>query len=540
MNNKKIKNINSQGEKQSLLFTILISIVVVLIGLFIMSKKEDMDFDEVLTFGLANNSFQLDVEDYKEYDGNDLLLQYAAVKEGEEFNVKNVFFNQKMDTHPPLYYLLVNFVSSLRKGTFSMWYGLIINLFFLIILFWEMRYLFKLVIDDNIMATVLSLLSLFAYGFVNEIVFIRMYVMLSAISMGFAILIIRRIENYGKENNKLIFPILFFILCVLGILTQYHFTILAFYFSVLLGIFLLYKKDYKSLFITIAAGLLSIAVSLMIFPQMINHLFGEESLHAFNGSQIHSLSERLYEIVLTVHRAFFGPGFIPYLIVLFIAIIFSYKKLAKEKAKFKDVIISNRIYFAILGCCIFYYFVISFTVKYTFARYLYNIYPLIIVSIIAAVYLLYKKISPNLKYLSLIILLMLVITSRLKGEPFSLNVSNKAFYEFLSNNSNTKILALYRSLSVEGRADEQHTSIWKLPRPLYSFRDMNSVSFVDLSKNETILRGDNISKENAIFLLIYTTENDEQIIGNIMENAKFTNVNKIIDTTYYHMYKLSK
>ena len=66
MNNKKIKNINSQGEKQSLLFTILISIVVVLIGLFIMSKKEDMDFDEVLTFGLANNSFQLDVEDYFE------------------------------------------------------------------------------------------------------------------------------------------------------------------------------------------------------------------------------------------------------------------------------------------------------------------------------------------------------------------------------------------------------------------------------------------------------------------------------------------
>ena len=198
MNNKKIKNINSQGEKQSLLFTILISIVVVLIGLFIMSKKEDMDFDEVLTFGLANNSFQLDVEDYKEYNGDSLLLQYAAVEEGNEFNVKNVFFNQKMDTHPPLYYLLVNFVSSLRKGTFSMWYGLIINLCFLIILFWEMRYLFKLVIDDNIMATVLRLLSLFIYGFVNEIVFIRMYVMLSAISMGFVILIIKRVENYGK------------------------------------------------------------------------------------------------------------------------------------------------------------------------------------------------------------------------------------------------------------------------------------------------------------------------------------------------------
>ena len=505
-----------------------------------MSKKEDMDFDEVLTFGLANNSFQLDVEDYKEYNGNKLLLQYAAVKDGEGFNVKNVFFNQKMDTHPPLYYLLVNFVSSLRKGTFSMWYGLIINLFFLIILFWEMRYLFKLVIDDNIMATVFSLLSLFAYGFVNEIVFIRMYVMLSAISMGFAILIIKRIENYGKENNKFVFPIVFFILCVLGILTQYHFTILAFYFSVLLGIFLIYKKDYKSLFITIAAGLLSIAISFMVFPQMINHLFGEESLHAFNGSQIHSLSERLYEILLTIYRSFFGLGFIPYIIILFIALMFSCMKLAKENARFKEVIASNKLYFVILGCCIFYYFVISFTVKYTFARYLYNIYPFIMISIVAAVYLLYKKISPNLKYLSLAVLLVLVIGTRLKGEPFSLNIGHNAFHEYLNNNANTKVLGLYRSINIEGRTDTQNTSLWKLPRPLYSLRDMKRISFADLSKNSDIVKNSNIMNEKAIFLLIYATEDDEQIIGNIMENSEFTNVNKIIDTTYYHMYRLSK
>ena len=128
-----------------------------------MSKKEDLDFDEILTFGLANNSFQLDIEDYKEYNGEELLLQYAAVKEGETFNVENVFFNQKMDTHPPLYYLLVNFVSSIRKGTFSMWHGLIINLLFMLILFWEMRYLFNLVIKDNIMSTILSLIIFFIY-----------------------------------------------------------------------------------------------------------------------------------------------------------------------------------------------------------------------------------------------------------------------------------------------------------------------------------------------------------------------------------------
>ena len=540
MSNNKNKISNIQSKKPTLLFTIIISIIVVFIGFFIMSKKEDMDFDEILTFGLANNSFQLDIEDYKEYNGNDLLLQYTAVKEGEEFNVKNVYFNQKMDTHPPLYYLLVNFVSSIRKGTFSMWHGLIINLFFMIILFWEMRYLFTLVIDDNIMATIFSLISLFIYGFVNELVFIRMYVMLSVISMGFAILIIRRIINYEAEKTNNIFYVLFFALCVVGILTQYHFTILAFYFSLVFGIFLIYKKDYKSLIITFVTGLSSIAVSLFVFPYMIKHLFGEESLHAFNGNQIHSLSERLYEIILTIYRAFFGLGFIPYLIILFIAIIFACKKLAKENAKFKDVIINNRIYFVIFGCCVFYYLVISFTVKYTFARYLYNIYPLIIVTIISAIYLLYRKISPNLKYLSLVVLLILVIGSRIKGEPFSLNVGHNDFHEYLSNNSNTKILALYRSLNEEGIMDAQNTSAWKLSRPLYSFRDMDSISFVDLSKNEDIFKNDNMLKDKALFILIYVMENDERILDNIIETTDFKSVSKIIDTTYYHMYRLSK
>ena len=540
MNKNKTKNLNEQKKKTSIISIILISILVVFVGIFIMSKKEDLDFDEILTFGLANNSFQLDIEDYKEYNGEELLLQYAAVKEGETFNVENVFFNQKMDTHPPLYYLLVNFVSSIRKGTFSMWHGLIINLFFMLILFWEMRYLFNLVIKDNIMSTILSLISFFSYGFINELVFIRMYVMLSVISMVFAILIIKRMENYDNEKDKISFPIAFFIICVIGILTQYHFVVLAFYFSAIFGIFLIYKKDYKSLFITFAAGVLSIATAVLIFPQMINHFFGEESLHAFNGSQIHSLSERLYEIIFTIYRSFFGVGLIPYIIILLIAIIFLCRKSYKEKEKIKDAITQNKLYFIILGCCIFYYLVIAFTVKYTFARYLYNIYPLIIISLISSVYLLYKSLSPVLKYISLFVVLMLVITSRLNGEPFSLNAGHNEFHEYLNNNSGTKVLGLYRSLNAEGRMDAQNTSIWKLPRPLYSLRDMESISFVDLSKNDIIFKNDNLLKGNALFILIYATEDDERILNNIIETTDFANVNKVIDTTYYHMYRLSK
>lgn len=522
---------------------ILLSILIIAIGIFWMSRKEDLDIDEVFTFGLANNTYQLDIEDFKEYDGNELLLHYAAVKDGEEFNVKNVFFNQKMDTHPPLYYLLVNFVSSIRKGTFSMWHGLIINLVFMLALFWEMQYFFNLIINDKLMSSIFSIIAFFTYGMINEIVFIRMYVVLSVISMAFAILIIEKIKSYQNNGiNPYVTSLQFFLICVLGILTQYHFAIIALYFSIVFGLFLIYKKEFKTLFLIILSGALSIVVSILIFPGMINHIFGESSLHAVNGEQIYSLSKKFFEILRTVYRSFFGVGIIPYIFILVIAIVLAIINLIKNKSNIKNVISNNKWFFITLFACIFYYVAIPFTIKYTFARYLYNIYSLIIVCIISSIYLLFKSIKPMLKYISLVVIIMLTITSRLNTQPFSLNVGNNKFYEFLKNNSDTKILALYRSKDKQGRFNSQDTSLWKIQRPIYTFRAIKNISFVDISSHPSIMyrSNDSISNNNRLFILIYTDENDNEILSNIMQNNGFTNISKIIDTTYYHMYLISK
>ena len=564
INNKQIK----KSIKHSPIFFILMSIVIIFIGIFIMSKKEGMDFDEIGTFGLANNTFQLDIEDFKEYNGHDLLLKYAAVKDGEEFNVANVFFNQKMDTHPPLYYLLINFVCSLRKGTFSMWCGLIINLIFMVVLFWEMRYLFNVVIDDDLMSTIFSALSFFAYGFVNEIVFIRMYVMLSAISMAFVILIIKIIKifsaktknmntvvanannvganvgNVGAKHREPAILLTFFSICLLGILTQYHFMILAFYFSLILGIYLIYKKEFKMLLAFIFAGVLSIATSLLIFPGILNHIFGDSSLHALNGNQLNSLGRIFFEITMSIYKSFFGAGIWVYLAVLILGIILASKNLKKNNQNLKKIIVNNIWLLLFVLCCIFYYLVVCFTTKYSFARYLYNIYPLILICTIAPIYLLFKEVSKKVhfKYISLLVLIILILTSRINENPFSLNINNKEFYEFLNANRDIKVLGLYRSIDKNNRNNTQNTSLWKLPRPLYVFRDMKSISFADLSTNENILyfNDDRISKNDTLFVVIYTEEDDNEILGGLMGSQGFANVDRVYFNTYYHMYKISK
>lgn len=551
--------------------TLILSVLVVFMGIFIMSKKQDLDFDEVGSFGLANNTYQLDIEDYKIYTGEELLLKYAAVKSGEEFNVKNVFFNQTMDTHPPIFYLILNFVCSLRKNTFSMWYGLIINLILMIALFWEMRYIFDLVISDKNMSTILSLISFFTYGFINELVFIRMYVLLSVISLGFAILIINAIRanasSQALNQHQINFLAGFFVLCVLGILTQYHFAVFAFYFSLVFAVYLIRKKEIKFLCLTILSGILAIVVSLIIFPGIINHIFGKNSLHALNGEQARSLSAKFYGILLTVKRSFFGNAIYFYFAVLVLLIVVVLINFAKSNKKtsanaktnksnisnvsnrersdnnfIKSYIVNYHWYFIISLCAIYYYIVISFTVKYTFARYLYNIYPFIIVAILAPIYLLLKTIKPNLKYLTIVMVIILAIGSRFKEEPFSLNLKTKEFSNFLNENKDTKILSLYTTVDKNGRENTVNTSLWKLQRPVYTFRNMEKITFVDMSKNRDVLyfKTDQLVNDDKLFLLIHSGENDDEIIGGIMQSNNYNSVNKIIENTYYHMYLLTR
>lgn len=558
---KIIKKMNS-GKVLSIL---ILSVLVVFIGIFIMSKKQDLDFDEVGSFGLANNTYQLDVEDYKIYSGQELLLKYAAVKSGEEFNVKNVVFNQMMDTHPPIYYLILNFVCSLRKNTFSMWYGLIINLILMVVLFWELRYFFNLVLDDKKMSTILSLIAFFTYGFINELVFIRMYVLLSVISMAFAILIINIITTDANaatnkiDKNQIKFSIKFFVLCVLGILTQYHFAVFAFYFSLVFAVYLIQRKEIKFLLLTVLSGVLSIIVSIIIFPGIINHVFGNNSLHAINGAEATNTFEKLYEILLTVRRAFFGNAIIVYFVVLIaltIVVVINAKSTNAKHSKVKNsddigqsghnvlksFITENHWYFIILLCVVYYYIVISLTVKFTFARYLYNIYPFIIVAILSPIYLLLKSIKPNLKYLTIIMILIMAIGSRFKEEPFSLNLKTKEFGNFLDANKDIKIFSIYRTVDNAGRENTIDTSLWKLQRPVYTFRNMEKITFVDMSKNREVLysKTDQLANDNRLFLLIYSGENDDEVIGAIMQNNNYTTVNKIIENTYYHMYLLAR
>ena len=63
-----------------------------------------------------------------------------------------------------------------------------------------------------------------------------------------------------------------------------------------------------------------------------------------------------------------------------------------------------------------------------------------------------------------------------------------------------------------------------------------------MSKNRDVLyfKTDQLLNDDKLFLLIYSGENDDEIIGGIMQSNNYSSVNKIIENTYYHMYLLTR
>lgn len=597
MNSQNNKTKNNNLKVLRVLKIVFLSLIVVLLGIFYMSKKENLDLDEAYTYGLANNSFQLDIEEFEEYTGEEILLKYAAVKDNEGFNVKNVFFNQSNDTHPPFYYLLVNFVSSLFKNQFSMWYGLIVNLIFLVILFWEMRHLFSLVIKDNLFSTILTIISFTSYGFINEIVFTRMYLMLSAISMGLVILILNYMKNSTESvfnlslsNNQKVsdltsdlqrvshnkkmnlrFLVLFFLICVCGILTQYHFMIIAAFFSLVFAIDLIKNKNIKLLIETFVVGALAIFISYLIFPSMLNHILGQGGLHSLSsGNVIKSRLEIFFTLSTGLFTSFFSYGVILYVILLIIGIILYLSNVFKTKksiysinnktysinAKLSDDnseiadSISINFYIIFVLSFIFYFAVIICTVTYDFHRYLYNIYPILSIIIYAPIYLLYKNLNKYFRFVVIVLAIIMTFSTKIDKAPTNLNVEDELFINYLKENADTKMILLYRSVDENGISNSQNSTLWKMPAPIYLFKDMKNLTYVDIGKSETLSQigsknkirdftNKTVEGYDDIFLVIFAKENDEALIRDIMMKNNVSTYSKIYFTNYFHIYRLT-
>ena len=559
MKNKKAsKQNNTNNNNTKILFVVFISLLVFGISSFFVSLKQNFHFDELGSYALANNQFQVMIDDYKVYSGDEVLKDYLTVHEGHQFDFANLVDNQIHDTHPPLWYCMLHIICSIFVGTFSKWYGLIINCIFMIFVYWFMRHLLLIVIKDKTASTIIPLLCLFLNAFINAIVFTRMYIVLETISLAFMCLLIDKmlmLRNNEKEvlpsfNNNIInaivkekFYILFILLTIVGTLTQYHYMVIAGLMSIVFGIFLLQKREYKILIKSILSGLIGLGIAYVIFPTMLTHIFGSSAgLHSLgNTKRDIDIMYNFIGFVISIRNAFFGnlSSFIVLFIILFIivviCIVLSYKRKSANREIVKTEANDSIFVLLILSFIAFvYYVVISLTATYVFSRYLYNIYPIISIVLFSIAFLLLNNINKNIKYISLVFVLVSVICSNIKP-PVHLYLERKDMLEFMKEHKDIKAVMTYYD-------NPQSSILWKLPDALYDAKDLDEVVFVNIDKpnwedNDVLKNNDNL------FVFVYADvmnhqQYDDEVISKISKNNNLENSMAIYKTSTIHLYML--
>lgn len=193
------------------------------------NAKQGYFVDELWSYGLANSYYHPHV------DCNGALLRgwvtgnyfhdYLRVLPNQRFAYGSVIYNQVYDYHPPLFYMVLHTVSSLFPNTFSKWYALVPNMVYFAVSMLLLFVLAKRIFKNEWLALVPVIAYGFSAGAISNVVFLRMYVLLTVWVLALMDLHVKWILNDRMQKKDFLLLVL---VAYLGFMTHYYFFLIAF------------------------------------------------------------------------------------------------------------------------------------------------------------------------------------------------------------------------------------------------------------------------------------------------------------------------
>ena len=214
-------------------------------------------------------------------------LEYLGASSTNRFNYASVYYNQRGDVHPPLFYLLLHTVSSFFPNSFSKWFGLIPNFIYMAL---AMILLYRLV-ERHLggRGFALAVVSVFALSqyMVTTALFLRMYALLTLMVLWCFDLHLELLGNPYSFSKSLHRRLLFSAL--LGYLTHYYFVLYIMMAALVVVIALACCRKWKTMLLYVLTMLEAAALGLVIWPFSIRHVFlgyrGKDSLETLGSFQ---------------------------------------------------------------------------------------------------------------------------------------------------------------------------------------------------------------------------------------------------------------
>lgn len=525
-----------KSKKREIQIIVILLIIQTIIYIYVGTQKSYLHIDEAYSYGLTNYK-QIEIQDnedfYNNWHNKEYYEDYLSIQKEEEGNLKPVYENQKNDVHPPLYYLFLRIAMGFTKEHFSKWTGIGLNIiiyaFITIVMYLILKKILKEEKNTNKKAIILAFISSIILASLSNVVYIRMYSLLTLEILITAFLHIKLLEN--EKTNKTIEEsktkekstktlIAIGITTLAGILTHYYY---LFYIATLYIIFMIKyikEKKKKELIQYTLTMIIAGITSLIIFPYSIKHMF-----FGYRGqgviSNLKNISEIIPSIIAQLHVLnYYAFNNLLYIIILIIIGILIYKKIAK-KEKLKISKENKEILKTIYIPTIIFFIIATIASPWKVLRYIVPICGLAFILVIYYLYKLLQSIS-NEKISNILIGILLCITIIspiiLKMEPELLYTDKKEIVQKLEGEYNLPTIYLFNSKN-GGFLDDIL---------LFSKIDESYIAKnINYSKEEIekILEGKDISK--GIIIFINERENNEKIINNVKEYLNLKNAEKL-------------
>ena len=439
------------SKKKEILILIIVIILQTLIYVYVGANRGYLHMDEAYSFGLSNYD-KVDIQNnedfFNEWHNKEYYEDFLVVNEDESGDFKPVYENQVNDVHPPLYYLLLRINMELAKEKFSLWTGIGLNIIIYIFITFFMYLILKKLFKEDNYATEKSAILAFAssviLGSLSNVIYIRMYALLT---LEILITTYLHIKLKESENIKPKILIEIGITVLVGLLTHYYYILYLAPLYILFLVQYLKEKQIKRLVIYTLTMAIAGIISLIVFPYSIQHMFfGYRGQGAI--SNLKNIKEILPNLFTQIQNLNYY-GFNTLLPIIFIIIIgvliYNYKN------KTKHLILRNEekeILKIISIPSIFFFIITSITCPWRVLRYFVPACGLLFVLVMYCFYKVLQAVfnekTTNI-LTSIFLCVLLIVPIIFKLEPELWYRDRKEIVEELNGEFNLPTIYLYNS-----------------------------------------------------------------------------------------------
>lgn len=420
-------------------------------------EKKNLHCDEVYTYVLSNNTFQETItvapESYYIYEEPESLwLNTMTVQEGQRFNFNNVWKKQAMDTHPPFYYALVHLISSFFVNTYSKWFAGIVNIIFATLTLFVLRKTVMKLTNSKFAVFFVMCCFIFSAGVLSAATFFRMYIVAMFLTTLTSYTFITGIEKCDFK-----FYITLFITSLLGALTHYYFIVFLVFSSIVFGVILLIRKQWKNFGIFVGTMVMAGATAIMLFPTMLRHLFGNanrgaETMNILAESSFEILWNKMKNSFSILNSQLFGNIFWWLIGIEIVFLVIIFLKCKGQKGKKVVIFLKNNIQsiqkWSVLCIPVFFYYVfISNIAVYITDRYFHLIYGLLILIVVTTLCIVVEKVIPSkVAFVGLLIILLLSTFKEFGENWFYLYRGTQPFLDKAATYDNVDCLHVFNRI----------------------------------------------------------------------------------------------